>query len=66
MWTWFKDWAQIARTLVTDKRYRYYMGISDRSPNGNGKPDASDLDALEPEILGPAPTPAGPGVPVPV
>jgi hypothetical protein len=28
MWRWFQEWATIARTVVTSKRLRIYIGIS--------------------------------------
>jgi hypothetical protein len=61
MWAWFKDWAQIARTIVKDKRYRYYMGISQRVDRpSDDEPEVDDGPGVT--VVAPAPAP----VPVPV
>jgi len=65
MWKWFKDWAQIARTIVKDKRIRIYMGISARaSSSDDDEPEVTD-DPVPP-MPAPVPivSPDGPSTPV--
>ncbi len=68
MWKWFKDWAQIARTLVTDRRLRYHMGISLRRVSRGGSGNEPMLNSpAAPADSGSASSngsaPSEPGVP---
>lgn len=69
MWHWTKDWSEIARTVVEDKRLRIHMGISQPTRSGSTDVDAdpilgTDTPDAPPEPVSPAPpTPVVPVAP---